>query len=492
VRYDWYTGDDTPTANPGFEARNGFSNTATLDGRDVFMPRLGFIYDFDGGTTLRGGVGLFSGGSPGNFMQSSFLNDGVTIVVPDNTGAIDPACAGVTSSVAALTNVDAFNIAQEVQDCMFSGAGNVEATDPNFKIPSTWRYNLAVDHEFDLGVLGDSWFFTAEAVISEVEQAVEWHELTRTQIDEAPDGRPIYDRPPTYDVILTNTSQGFASTFSLSVAKGWDTRAGQFNMALHYTYMDAEDVNPAQASFVGANYGIPATFDRNGRALSNSDFLVENRINGTLDWSKDLFGDNLTRVSMFFEYRSGRSFSYTMREGTFPTSVWGGHGAFARFNSQLMYVPTTSDPNVIFSNTPGSLVNDPALEASFNSFVTAAGLEGFRGRIIPRNHDTASGSSRINIRFQQEIGLFDIPAIGRSKLHLYVDIENFGNLLNDDWGRVERVNGWNFGAVDSVSLNANGQYVYGSFDDFQDGINPESFQALPSVYKIQFGFKFEF
>jgi outer membrane receptor for ferrienterochelin and colicin len=493
VRYDWYTGDDTPTENAGFETRNGFSNTATLDGRDVFMPRLGFIYDFDGGTTLRGGVGLFSGGSPGNWIQSSFLNDGVTIVTPDNAGAIDPTCAGVTSSVAALTNVDAFNIAQEVQDCMFSGAGNVEATDPNFEIPSTWRFNLAVDHEFDLGFLGDSWFFTAEAVMSEIENAAEWYDLSRTQTGQAPDGRPIYDRPPVYDVILTNTSQGFAHTLSLSAVKAWESRAGLISVALHYTYMDAEDVNPAHANFVGANYGGPATFDRNGRTLESSDFLVENRFNGTLDWSKDLFGDNMTRVSMFFEYRSGKPFSYTMREGTFPTSVWGGHGSFARFGSQLMYVPTMGDPNVIFSNTIGSLVNDPALEASFNSFVAAAGLEGYRGRIIPRNHDTTSGSTRINIRFQQEIGLFDIPAIGQSKLHLYLDIENFGNLLNDDWGRVEQVNfPFQFSAVDSVSLNTNGQYVYGSFDEFQDGINPESFYALPSVYKIQFGFKIEF
>jgi hypothetical protein len=181
-----------------------------------------------------------------------------------------------------------------------------------------------------------------------------------------------------------------------------------------------------------------------------------------------------------------------MREGTFPTSVWGGNGAFARFNSQLMYVPTMGDPNVIFSNTIGSLINDSALEASFDSFVAAAGLEGFRSQIIPRNHDTTSSSSRVNIRFQQEIGLFDIPAIGRSRLNLYLDIENLGNLLNDDWGRVEQVALWNFTAVDSVSLNTNGQYVYGSADDFQDGINPESFYALPSVYKIQVGFKFEF
>jgi len=493
LRYDWYTADDTPAENASFLARNGFSNTSTLDGRDVAMPRLGFTYDFDTGTRLRGGIGMFSGGNPNVWISNSFSNDGVTIVVPDDSGSIDPTCAGVLSSPGVLSNVDARSIPVAVQNCMFQGAGDVEATDPGFDIPATWRYNLAVEHEFDLGPAGDGWFVTAEAVLSETINAAEWRDLARTVIDRAPDGRPIYDTPPVYDVILTNTDLGSSNTYSLSLEKAWDTRAGLFGFTLHYTHMDAEDVNPSQSSTVSSNYGRPATFDRNNRQLSTSDFQISDRINGTLDWSKDLFGDNLTRVSMFFEYRSGKPFSYTMREGQGDTSVWGGDRTFARRDSQLLYVPTLGDSGVIFSNTTGSLVNDPAVEANFNAFVAAAGLEGYRGQILPRNHDTTSSSTRVNMRLQQEIGLFDVPVVGESKLHLYLDIENLGNMLNDEWGRVEQVFfPYNFTAVDSVSLNANGQYVYGSFDDFEDGIDPAGFFSEQSVYKIQLGFKLEF
>jgi len=100
---------------------------------------------------------------------------------------------------------------------------------------------------------------------------------------------------------------------------------------------------------------------------------------------------------------------------------------------------------------------------------------------------------RFNLRLQQEIGLFDIPVVGDSKMHLFLDIENLGNLLNDDWGVVEQVFfPFNFTAVDSVSLNSNGQYVYGSFDNFQDGITPAGFFGTQSVYKIQIGAKFQF
>jgi hypothetical protein len=296
--------------------------------------------------------------------------------------------------------------------------------------------------------------------------------------------------------MLTNTSQGYSRTLSLSLAKNWDTRAGLFDATFNYTFMDAEDVNPSQSSTVSSNYGRPATFDRNGRTLRPSDFLVEHRFNGTIDWQKNLFADNLTRVSMFWEFRSGKPFSYTMREVPFDTAVWCGDSTFARRDSQLLYVPTLGDPNVIFADVganPGATVNDPAVEAQFNAFIAAAGLEGYRGQIVPRNHAETDWRSRINLRIQQEIGLFDLPAFGESKVLLYLDIENLGNLLNDDWGRVEQVFfPFNFTAVDEVSINDNGQYVYSSFDDFEDGINPESVFRTESVYKIQLGVTLKF
>jgi len=492
MRYDYYTSDNTPRENPGFTSRYGFSNQSTLDGRNVAMPRLGFTYDFDDGTRLRGGIGLFSGGNPNVWISNSFSNDGVILVVPDDDGLIDASCAGVMSSPAALTNVDAFNVAQAVQDCMFAGAGDVEATDPGFEVPSTWRYNLAAERAFDLGPLGNDWYFTLEAVLSENNYATEWRDLARTQIGTAPDGRPIYDRPSTYDVILTNTGEGYARTYSVSVDKAWDTRAGLFALALNYTRMDAKDVNPSQSSTVSSNYGRTATFDRNGRLLATSDFEIKDRLNGTINWSKDFFGDNTTRVGMFFEVRSGHPYSYSMRENSDAT-VWGGDRTFARRDSQLMYVPTMGDAGVIFSNTPGALVNDPVVEAEFNTFVAAAGLEGFRGQVLPRNFRKSGNNARMNLRISQEIGLFDVPGVGESKLHLYLDIENFGNLLNDDWGRHEQVFfAYSNVAVDNVSINTNGQYVYGSSDNFTDSLTPASFFSLPSVYKINLGFKLQF
>jgi len=494
LRYDWYTGSDKPAENPFFQARNGFSNTANLDGRSVFMPRIGITYDFLEGTRIRGGIGLFSGGNPNVWVSNSFSNDGVTIVVPDTDGNIDPACTGVTDvGTAGTTGIDPYLVDQSIQNCMFSGAGSVEATDPDFDIPSTWRFNFAVERDFDLGFLGDAWFLSFEAVISRANKAVEWEELTRSQVGIAPDGRPIYDRPSTYDVILTNVNDGSADTYSFSAAKTWDTRAGMFDLFMAYTRMNAEDINPSQSSTVTSNYGRPATLDRNNRRLSSSDFEVKDRFNGTFGWQKDFWGESTTRISGFFEYRTGQLFSYTMREADGDESVWGGHSDFARRDSQLMYVPELGGTNVIFSDDSAALVNDPAVEADFNAFIAAAGLEKYRGKIMPRNHDTTADRTRVDIRISQEIGMPGLPGIGDSQFVLFFDIENLGNLINNDWGRVEQVFfPYNFTAVDKVSINDNGQYVYGSFDNFEDGIDPASLFNLPSLYKIQLGVKFQF
>ena len=85
--------------------------------------------------------------------------------------------------------------------------------------------------------------------------------------------------------------------------------------------------------------------------------------------------------------------------------------------------------------------------------------------------------------------------VGDTAFDVFFDIENFGNLINDDWGRVE-----SYGAPSNVAL-ANvtilgGQYVYASVSGAQ--VSPETMAPrpaiarLPSVYRIQFGLKFRF
>ena len=77
IRIDDYTNGEAPFLNTNFLARNGFDNTSTLDNRTVVLPRFGFNWQPRERTTIRGGVGLFSGGVPTGFLSNAFSNVGL-------------------------------------------------------------------------------------------------------------------------------------------------------------------------------------------------------------------------------------------------------------------------------------------------------------------------------------------------------------------------------------------------------------------------------
>ena len=83
-----------------------------------------------------------------------------------------------------------------------------------------------------------------------------------------------------------------------------------------------------------------------------------------------------------------------------------------------------------------------------------------------------------------------MPAFNEDhKFMLFFDIENFGNLLNDDWGRVERTRYEYERDVVSASI-VNGQYEY--FDLNSEGSINNLEVLSQSVWQMQFGLKYEF
>ncbi|MCH8867410.1 MAG: hypothetical protein IID58_11215, partial [Proteobacteria bacterium] len=82
-------------------------------------------------------------------------------------------------------------------------------------------------------------------------------------------------------------------------------------------------------------------------------------------------------------------------------------------------------------------------------------------------------------------------------LELILDIENFGNLINDDWGRVDAYLAPSNVTLANVTISGDGsQYIYAPVSGAQ--VSPETMAPkpaiarLPSVYRVQFGVKFRF
>ena len=77
-----------------------------------------------------------------------------------------------------------------------------------------------------------------------------------------------------------------------------------------YTYTRAEEVSPLTSSQNTSNWNNTLIFNANENVAYNSRYAIKDRFTGTLEWKRDFFGDNTTRVGLFYEGRSGRPYSY--------------------------------------------------------------------------------------------------------------------------------------------------------------------------------------
>jgi hypothetical protein len=76
LRYDVYGTSSHPQLNPNFLTRYGFPNTYSIEGMGLLQPRVGFTSPTPR-LTVRGGGGIFGGGSPDVYIGNSFSNTGV-------------------------------------------------------------------------------------------------------------------------------------------------------------------------------------------------------------------------------------------------------------------------------------------------------------------------------------------------------------------------------------------------------------------------------
>lgn len=488
LRYDEHSNNDPVPFNASFAARNGFDNTFNLDGNDLLMPRVGFDWTPTDRLTITGGAGLFGGGEPLIMLSNSYQGNGITRNIV--CGACIGAAFGVLGDLAAAlpSPTSTFDLLQQ-----FNGVNpdsDVEAISPDFETLSTWKYSLGADYAADFSRfgLGDDWNLSAEVIQSDVKDGFNVREGRRTVTGTAPDGRNIYSFTPGGDYILENTGQGESTVFTVNLAKSWETRVGSFDATLGYTNTDAEEVRSYNRFVTFESFAFDATSDFNNMVPSTSKYEVEDRVTATLDWENNLFGDNATRASLVYIGRSGRNYSHVFGSadaafgGTFLAD-FGSEGDNP--GSHLFYVPTgVNDPIV---------TGDPTFLANLNTFIDREGcLSGSRGSIVARNACDTGFINIVSLRLLQEINVWN-----DKQLELILDIENLGNLINDDWGRVEAYSAPSNLALANVSISDDGsQYIYTPISTAQvspDTIVPQpAIARLPSVYRVQFGVRFRF
>jgi hypothetical protein len=498
-------GNTTPWVGTVTRAGGGFGlrNSQTLDGNSLFQPRVGFNYTFDADrpTQLRGGYGLFEGAAANVWLSNPYSNTGLTTAVIG---------CGISGFAACPPTDGLFNPDPNAQPTGFAGAipaPNVDFLSPDLEQPSVWKMNLAFDHELPWG-----WVVSAEYIRTEVESGIYYRHLNiGNPTAVGTDGRNLFYTPqglrtacwndsgstitsgacsgfrsralnnPNFNNVLVaeKTGKGGGENLSLTVSGAFND---EISWSFGYSYTEATEVSPLTSSVSNSNWNSVSVFQTNEEVEANSTYLVKDRFLGQINWSRAFFGDYQTRVGVFYEGRSGRPYSWN-----FDNDL-NGDGNI----NDLMYIPTAfGSGDVVFRdvNGSGSSIDEERL---FWDIVNANGLNRFAGGVVERNSSFADWTNTFDVRISQELpGFFK-----GNKTVIALDILNFGNLLNKDWGRIEEIGfqsqgGLSRAFVEGLGLTEDGRYVYGvnegALDDFTVRQNRGE-----SQWAAQFTVRYEF
>ncbi|MFZ6749314.1 carboxypeptidase regulatory-like domain-containing protein [Undibacterium sp. Ren11W] len=488
VRLDAPRMDDKPLANAaaaapmvaGNAATNtrqsggfGMDNTQTVDGEDLYQPRIGFNYTFDAerATQLRGGVGLFQGAAANVWLSNPFSNTGVaTRIIGCGTSGFS-ACPGTDGT---------FNPDPSKQPTNFIGAtpaANVDFLQPGLGQPAVWKANLAFEHElpwFGL-VLGAEYLYTKNKVGIYYE-----HMNLGAPTKQGTDGRDLFYTSQGYNPACWTTtgsslSSGVCSGFrakalsnpkfnNVLVAAKTDEGGGNLGTvslsspqksglgwSMAYTYTDATEVSPLTSSVSNSNWAARSSFNPNEQVAANSAALVKDRINLTLTWQKNLISNFKTTFGMFYEGRSGKPYSWTIKNDLNGDGVGG---------NDLMYIPSAMGSNqVVFL---GDTATNHANEQRFWDIVNSSPeLAKSAGGVTKRNDSFSPWTNSFDLRLSQELPGF----FGKNKGAFILDLFNVGNLINKKWGRINEVlfrsnGGAARSFVDYVGIDSSGRYIY--------------------------------
>jgi hypothetical protein len=455
-------GSGTTRNSGGF----GLDNSNTIDGVELFQPRVGFNYTFDSKRPmqLRGGFGLFQGAAANVWLSNPYSNTGVTTrILGCGTGGFS-ACP---------TTGGLFSMNPDAQPVPVGNppAANVDFIQKDMGQPSVWKANLAFEHQLPWWGMVAS----AEWIYTKTNTGIYYQHLNLGGSTRAgPDGRQMFWTAQGYDpacwtatggTITTGTCTGFRAR-SLSnpnfnnVLLAAETKKGGGNQAtvalsrpmmkgwgwsLAYTYTTSKEVSPLTSSVSNSNWTARAIFNSNEDSASNSNYLIKDRVNGNLMWERAFFGRYKTRVGLFAEGRRGKPYSWVY------VNDMNGDG---QAGNDLMYIPRgPGSGEVVFQ---GDTATNRANENAFWAIVDSTGIK-TRGGVVQRNDSFNPWTNTFDLRVSQELPGF----VKEHKSVISLDILNFGNLLNKRWGRIDEIafpSTRSF--VNYVGIDSQGRYVY--------------------------------
>ncbi|WP_046287251.1 TonB-dependent receptor [Zobellia galactanivorans] len=406
-------------------------DSETLPNNDFLIsPRVGFNWDVNGSQTtqIRGGSGVFTGRFPFVWLGNQ------------------------------VQGLDSFFY---------------QIVDPDFKWPQVWRTNIGADHRFDSGViLTADISYTKDLNGAHVQN---WGLRNPSATLDAPgDNRPVYTAADKGNnaYVFTNSDKGRIWNASLKAQKTWDN--GLF-ASVAYNYLNAQDVNSIEAEITGDAFDFnPNLGDANQDVLSYSKYGDTHRVIGAAAKQFNYGSNNKwsTTISTFFEYAQGGRFNYTYAGNINNDSSFQ--------NNDLIYIPTAAEVQQMQFTGAGQA-------EAFESFIHQDDyMSDNRGQYFDRYAALAPWRGKWDVKFLQDYR-FNVSEDKVHTIQFSIDILNFGNLLNSDWGVIQQPNSLN---PLSVSVDADNVPTYTFNEQLTESFGYDS--SLFSRWQMQFGLRYIF
>jgi hypothetical protein len=420
----------------------------------LLSPRLGFNYDVfkDRSLVLRGGTGLFSGRVPFVWLTNMPTNAGVlqNTIEPGSYNDVAGWINNVrfnTDPYYHLNNVPAGAESVFIKTPKDGAPSSFALVDRDFKMPMIWRTSLGGDYQIPNTpfVLTGDFMYTKD--VNGIFQLGANRRSANTFLNygasegDLGDNRAFYPsgiNGSAYNsaigannaTVLTNTTvkgHAVSATLGLTVPNYQG-----FSGGIYYSYADAREVSANAGSSASSAWGgSPSVNGPNDQILHPSAFAIPHRVTANLSYRISYANNLATTVGVYYNGAAQGRFSYTYysdinRDGQ---------------NADLMYLP--KDLSTLTFVDRINLAGDVIFTAeqqrdAFGNFVKENNLDKYAGKYLPRNAFLMPWLNRFDVRVLQDL----YTNIGNKKntLQLSLDVINFGNLLNKNWGIQSRLN----------------------------------------------------
>ncbi len=451
--------------------------TGKLPGANVqFSPRAGFNWDVKGNRSLqvRGGSGLMSGPPIYVWISNQIGNTGVL------TGFEQ-----LTNTTARPFNPDPDRYKPASVTGAPASSYELAVTDENFKFPQVWRSNLAVDKRLPWGTIG-----TIEGIYSRDVNGIAYIDanLPAAQTSFAgADNRPRWTSSRINANVQNNTvmkNQSEGSSWHLSAELQKRFKAGFVKTA--YSYGEAKNTVDPGSIARGSWTGNAISGDPNNPAVTLSQSSPGKRVFVAGSYRLDWFKFGATTVSFFFEgFQTNSSYLFS-----------GDLNGDGSTGNDLIYIHRDqSEMNFQTYTSSGVTFTAAQQAAAWDAYISQDKyLSKHRGQYAERYAVFLPMTYRADLTLAQD--LFTNVGSRRHGLQARMDIFNFTNLLNKDWGV-----GWRL--VNNTPLTNPGVDSQGRATYRMRAINNqlmdhslERTATLTSssgdVYRIQFSLKYTF